>query len=72
MAARATDRRRLPSPQLRKAIREMAEVPVAEVAQAVGVSPQAVYRWEQGTRTPRGDTMGAYLAVLDALRQVLA
>lgn len=70
LAARAEERRRLPSPALRKAIREHAGVTVAELAQVVGVSRQAIYRWEQGTRTPRGAVMHVYLAVLDELRRV--
>ena len=72
LAAQAEERRRLPSPALRKAIRADAGVPVADMARAVGVSRQAIYRWERGTRTPRGDAMRAYLAVLDELRKVAA
>lgn len=49
-----------------------AQVSLEEVAVVVGVTRQAVGNWERGTRTPRGDDLNRYLAVLDQLRGVTA
>jgi DNA-binding transcriptional regulator YiaG len=72
LGAHARLRRRLPSPELRRAIRANAGVTTTEVAEAVGVTRQAVSSWERGTRSPQGGTLRAYLEVLDELQRVLA
>jgi DNA-binding transcriptional regulator YiaG len=61
-------RRALPEPQVCKLLRTTAGVSLAEVAKAVGVSKQAVWTWEEGTRRPTGARLERYLAVLDTLR----
>lgn len=61
--------RRLPSPALRRAIRSDAGLTVAEVADAVGVTRQAVNNWERGARSPRGAALRSYVAVLDEIRK---
>jgi DNA-binding transcriptional regulator YiaG len=66
--ARARNCRRLPPPAVRRALREQLRVPQAAIAEAVGVTPAAVSRWESGRRSPRpGVTFEKYLGVLDRL-----
>jgi DNA-binding transcriptional regulator YiaG len=48
-------------------IRLRAGLSLAEVADPVGVTPAAVYRWEVGDRRPRGEAALRYLALLDEL-----
>lgn len=61
-------RRRLPPPEVRRALRVNANVSQAAVAAAVGVSAEEVCRWERGTRTPRpGPTLDKYLDTLNRL-----
>jgi DNA-binding transcriptional regulator YiaG len=62
-------RRELPSPQVRRALREGAGVSLTEVAEAVGVSRQAISHWELGQRTPRGEYLDRYLEALRILRE---
>jgi len=61
--------RRLPPPQLAKAIREAAGVSQQRLADELGVHRVSVARWELGQRRPRGQLLTAYTALLDALRQ---
>ena len=44
----------------------------AEVADALGVSPSAVARWESGSRLPHGDEALLYLELLNSLAVELA
>lgn len=60
-------RRRLPTPQMRRALRVSSGLSAAEVAVTLGVTRQAISRWERGEREPRGPQLSAYVAVLDAI-----
>lgn len=62
--------RQLPPPEERRSIRRQAGLSQADLAAAIGVSPQAVATWEAGTR-PRGAHLTRYLAVLRELREVI-
>jgi DNA-binding transcriptional regulator YiaG len=64
---RMTLRRRLPAPHMRRALRVSAGLSAAEVADALGVTRQAISRWERGEREPRGPLLTEYVAVLDAI-----
>lgn len=65
-------RRRLPSPDKRKAIRKAADVSQERVGKELGVHRVTVARWEDGTRNPRGPLLRAYVELLDQLRQATA
>jgi transcriptional regulator with XRE-family HTH domain len=55
-----------------KRLRQQAGLTQQEVAERLGIDPQAVYRWEAGKRRPRYDTLCRLAAVLEVdLRQVL-
>lgn len=69
--ARASARRDLPSPAVRREIRTAAGVSLEEVAGVCGVTRGAVAFWEAGTRTPHGKNLEAYMAVLRALREAV-
>jgi len=60
-------RRRLPSPQMRRALRVASGLSAAELAALMGVTRQAVSKWERGVRTPRGQHLATYVAVLERL-----
>ena len=49
-------------------LREAAHLSIGEVARACGVDQSTVWRWEQGTRKPRGDQALAYGELIDSLR----
>ena len=51
-----------------KAIREEARVSLAEIARVVGVTPQSVFRWENGTAMPGAGFALKYKEVLESLR----
>ncbi len=68
VAERVRLRRRLPSPQMCRAIRASSGLSAAELADLMGVTRQAVSKWERGIRTPRGAHLEAYVAVLEELR----
>ncbi|MGX5770483.1 helix-turn-helix transcriptional regulator [Microbacterium trichothecenolyticum] len=57
----------LPTPALRRAIREAAGVSQGQIARELGVHRMTVCRWEAGTSTPRGDHLHAYAAILNGL-----
>ncbi|WP_249351004.1 helix-turn-helix transcriptional regulator [Microbispora sp. H10836] len=69
---RVQQRRDLPPPSTCRALRQAAGLRIADVAEAVGVTTQAVSYWELGRRTPRGRYREAYLEALNALREVAA
>lgn len=50
-----------------RTLREEADLSRSEAARHVRVTPQAVMRWENGTRTPRGDTAARYAQFLGRL-----
>lgn len=62
--------RGLPSPPVRRALRVDAGLSLARVADALGVSVQAVCHWELGSRQPRPANALAYSELLDALGSV--
>jgi DNA-binding transcriptional regulator YiaG len=47
-----------------RALREAAGLSQSEVARTVRVTPQAVTRWETGSRVPRGDAALRYARFL--------
>ncbi|WP_173266521.1 helix-turn-helix domain-containing protein [Streptomyces pacificus] len=49
-------------------LREAAHLSIAEVARACGVDQSTVWRWERGTRRPRGRQALAYGELIDSLR----
>lgn len=57
----------LPTPALRRAIRDAAGVSQGQIARELGVHRMTVCRWEAGTSTPRGDHLHAYAAILNGL-----
>jgi DNA-binding transcriptional regulator YiaG len=61
--------RALPPPAERVALRKAAGLTLQEVADAVGVSPGAVWFWEQGQRNPSGPHIDAYLDAIQALAE---
>lgn len=63
----ADARRRLPPPPLRRVIRLRAGLTQQDLAGAVGTTRATIARWESGTRTPRGELLLAYVAVLELL-----
>ncbi len=58
----------LPSPELRRKIREMKNVPQDAVGAAVGVSQGTISSWELGHTSPRGEHLRRYLQVLSVLQ----
>jgi DNA-binding transcriptional regulator YiaG len=68
LAAEVAASRELPSPAACRALRVSARLSLARVGEAVGVTRQAVWSWEQGTRTPRGEHLRRYLQVLAVLK----
>ncbi|WP_294981171.1 helix-turn-helix transcriptional regulator [uncultured Microbacterium sp.] len=59
----------LPTPALRRAIREAAGVSQGQIAREVGVHRMTVCRWESGTSTPAGEHLHAYAAILRDLQE---
>lgn len=55
-----------------QAIRQRADITVAEVAQVCSVTPEAVRYWEKGERTPQGEHALLYARLLDQLRSAAA
>lgn len=60
-------KRALPPPTMRRALREASGISAAQLAGTMGVTRQAVSKWELGRRTPSGSLLEAYVAVLDEL-----
>ncbi|MCC3652736.1 helix-turn-helix transcriptional regulator [Streptomyces sp. S07_1.15] len=67
--ARLGLRRDLPAPAQRRAIREASGLSQGELAQAIGVTRQAVSHWEAGTRTPQGVLLERYVTAMRTLRE---
>ncbi len=50
-----------------RTVRIAAGLTLGELAEAVGVSPTTIWRWEQGQRSPRGEPAIKYGELLEAL-----
>lgn len=62
--------RRLPSPVMRKAIRETAGVSQQRIADELQVHRVTVARWESGARHPRGPILERYSLLLAELKDL--
>ena len=65
----ARQARRLPSPEMARAIRRAAGVSQEAIANEIGVSRQSVAFWESGARRPSTNHLGVYLRALDVLEE---
>src|SRR5690349_9386366 len=72
LTRRLRQRRELPAPEVRRALRRAAGASQASVAEVVGVTRQSVSLWEAGTRTPRGANLERYLDVLRELKRAVS
>jgi DNA-binding XRE family transcriptional regulator len=68
LAERIAVRRELPPPATRRALRLAAGVTQGEIAEACGVTRQAVCQWERGIATPGRAALVRYIEVLRLLR----
>ncbi len=64
-------RPKAPAPRVAQAIRVGAGISQSRLAEELGVHPVTVARWECGTRSPRGETLRAYVALLAELQTVM-
>ncbi|WP_443041630.1 helix-turn-helix domain-containing protein [Streptomyces sp. B21-083] len=53
-------------------LRTVARLSIGEVARACGVDQSTVWRWERGTRRPRGEAALLYGQLIDRLRKQVA
>lgn len=53
-------------------LRTAAQLSIGEVARACGVDQSTVWRWERGTRKPRGEAALAYGELIESLRKKAA
>lgn len=53
-----------------KRIRRDAGVSARELGLAIGLSENAIFRWESGDRSPRGKAAVAWIDLLDKLAQL--
>lgn len=60
----------LPPAKVRRSIREAAGVSQRAMAREIEVSAMTISRWEDGTRTPRGERADRYGRLLAELREV--
>ncbi len=60
----------LPEPEERRRLREEAGLSVRAFANALGVSPSTVARWETGEREPNGPFLFVYVDGLRTLAKV--
>jgi DNA-binding transcriptional regulator YiaG len=67
--ARLLLHRDLPAPEERRAIRQAAGLSQGELAQAIGVTRQAISNWESGVRTPQGTFLERYVTAIRTLRE---
>ncbi len=66
----AARHRSLPSPHMRQLLREQSGLTRRQVAEALGVTPTCLGRWEKGSRTPRGDDFSNYYELLERLAEL--
>jgi transcriptional regulator with XRE-family HTH domain len=64
--------RRLPPPEVRRAIRRSARVSQQDLADELGVHRCMVARYESGVRRPSGRVLLDYVRLLDELREAVA
>ncbi len=62
-------RQALPGPEERRCLREEAGLSVRTFANALGVSPSTVARWETGEREPTGPFLFVYVDGLRTLEK---
>jgi transcriptional regulator with XRE-family HTH domain len=62
----------LPPPERCKELREAAGLSQQDIADAVGVTRQAVGHWETGFRRPGGPALGRYMEALRVLEDAAA
>lgn len=72
LQARVRQRRSLPPPPVRRAIRLAAGASLPELGRVLGVTGEAVRLWESGLRNPRGANLAAYIRVLSLLQSELS
>jgi DNA-binding transcriptional regulator YiaG len=70
LSRRLKARKELPAPEVQRALRRGAGASLADVAEVVGSTRQAVSLWEWGKRRPRGRQLEAYMEVLRVFRAV--
>jgi transcriptional regulator with XRE-family HTH domain len=70
LAAEYENIQRLPDPETCRYFRRRVRASQRSVAKAAGVTVMTVSRWENGSRTPRGETLARYLDVLDQLEEM--
>lgn len=63
----ARARRRLPSPEARRLLRERSGLSQGDIARAVGVTRTAISLWESGAREPRAVNLHRYVQLLNGL-----
>lgn len=68
LRARVLLQRDLPDLDQRRALRKAAGLAQDDIAEACGVTRQAVSHWENGTRTPKGECLEKYAAALRVLQ----
>jgi len=65
------ERRRLPRPDARRALRLAAGLRLQDIADACGVTLQTVWRWENGRRHPRVGNVERYADILHKCQEVI-
>lgn len=63
-------RSQLPPPADRRRIRLEAHLSLREMAEALGVAPMTLLRWESGEAVPRRAAAQRYRTMLDSLAKV--
>lgn len=64
---RVRQRRALPPPEVRRALRLGARLTLAEAGEAIGQTGESVRLYEAGERTPRNESLRRYLEFLELL-----
>ena len=65
-------RQELPAPKVRRLRRETVGPSRARCAEELGVTQETFGRWERGDRTPRGDQLVAYVAMLRRFQELVS